>query len=234
MGRMMESIRIVLGEDHTLVREGTRRILEQHPDLRVVGEAGDGQEVLELAQRLKPAVLILDIRMPTLSGVEILHSLRESGLETRVLVLTAYDDDDYILASMEAGAAGYMLKTARPDELVDAVRRIHAGEPVLHPSIAIKVARLWSRSRIPVRREAPGQLSPREREVLELAARGMRNKAIADRLAISLRTVEGHFNSILAKLNVSSRLEAVLWALSHGWTVIDKDEEQGRGDQVQE
>ncbi len=234
MGRMMESIRIVLGEDHTLVREGTRRILEQHPGLRVVGEAGDGQEALELVQRLRPDVLLLDIRMPSLSGVEVLRSLRDSGLETRVLILTAYDDDDYILASMEAGAAGYMLKTARPDELVDAVRRVHAGEPLLHLSIAMKVARLWSRSRVPVHREASGQLSRREREVLELAARGMRNKAIADRLAISMRTVEGHFNSILAKLSVSSRLEAVLWAVSHGWIAIDKDEERGRADQVRE
>lgn len=219
---MTQTIRIVLGEDHSLVREGTRRILEQHPDLTVVGEAGDGQEVLEMVRSLQPHVLILDIRMPRLSGVEVVRAMGATSPGTRVLILTAYDDDDYILALMEAGAAGYMLKTARAGELVDAVRRIHEGEPALHPAIAAKVARLWNRRQVSVRREAPGQLSPREREVLDLAARGLRNKVIADKLAISLRTVEGHFNSILAKLAVSSRLEAVLYAVSHGWIKLDE------------
>ncbi|MCL4371354.1 MAG: response regulator transcription factor [Chloroflexi bacterium] len=222
----METIRIVLAEDHSLVREGTRRILEQHADLTVLGEAGDGQEALELVQRLWPDVLILDIRMPKLSGVEVVRLIRDAGLDTRVLVLTAYDDDDYILALMEAGASGYMLKTARASELVDAVRRIHEGEPVLHPSIALKVARLWNRRQVSVHQEAPGQLSPREREVLDLAAKGFRNRAIADSLGISMRTVEGHFNSILAKLGVSSRLEAVLYAVSHGWIALEESKDQ--------
>ncbi len=221
----METIRIVLAEDHSLVREGTRRILEQHPGLSVLGEAGDGQEALELVQRLRPDVLILDIRMPKLSGVEVVRLIGDAGLDTRVLVLTAYDDDDYILALMEAGASGYMLKTARASELVDAVRRIHEGEPVLHPSIAVKVARLWSRRRVSVRQEV-SELSPREREVLDLAAKEFRNKAIADSLGISMRTVEGHFNSILAKLGVSSRLEAVLYAVSHGWIALEESKDQ--------
>ncbi|MDA8219217.1 MAG: response regulator transcription factor [Dehalococcoidales bacterium] len=222
----METIRTVLGDDHTLVREGTRRILEQHADLSVVGEAGDGQAALELVKRLRPDVLILDIRMPKLSGVEVVRSMKQDGLDTRVLVLTAYDDDDYILALMEAGASGYMLKTARAGELVDAVRRIHEGEPVLHPSIAVKVARLWNRRQVSVHQDAPGQLSPREREVLELAGKGLRNKMIAGKLGISMRTVEGHFNSILAKLGVSSRLEAVLYAVSHGWIALEESKDQ--------
>ena len=220
----MEPIRIILGEDHALVREGTRRILEQYPDLSVVGEAGDGEQVLELLERLQPDVAILDIRMPRVSGIDVVRGMRARSPGTRALMLTAYDDDDFILALMEAGATGYLLKTARAAELVDAVRTVHQGEPVLHPAIAVKVARLWSRREGASEREPTEHLSAREREVLELAARGMRNRAIADALKISVRTVEGHVNSILTKLGVSSRLEAVLLAASRGWVVLEGEE----------
>jgi DNA-binding NarL/FixJ family response regulator len=212
-------IRIVLGEDHALVREGTQRILEQQADLTVVGEAGDGRTVLELIERLRPDVALLDIRMPGLTGIEVVRLSRERSPTTRVLVLTAYDDDEYILGLMEAGAAGYLLKTVRSSELVDAVRAVHQGETVLHPAIAAKVARLWGR-RSEANRAAPGQLSPRERDVLVLAAKGLRNREIADRLFISVRTVEGHLNSILDKLGVATRVEAVLYAVVHGWVVL--------------
>lgn len=209
----MEPIRIVLADDHWLMREGTRHILEQCPDLKVVGDANDGQEALELIERLQPDVVILDIRMPKLNGVEVVRRMKESSPHTEALILTAYDDDDYILALMAAGALGYLLKTARPSELIDAVQRVHAGEPVLHPGIAVKLARLWAR-----RRDSTGlsteQLSLREREVLQLAAYGQRNKAIAEKLCISVRTVEGHLRSIFAKLGVSSRTEAVLRAVA--------------------
>lgn len=221
----MEPIRIVLGEDHSLVREGTRHILERCPDLAVVGEAADGRQTLELVEQLRPDVAILDIRMPKLTGIEVVHAMRERAPGTRALVLTAYDDDEYVLALMEAGASGYLLKTARASELVDAVRTVHSGEPVLHPAIAAKVARLWRRRQPPLPREASALLSPREREVLELAAKGLRNRAIADRLSISVRTVEGHLNSILTKLGVSTRIEAVLYAVSHGWVVLDEESE---------
>lgn len=220
----MDPIRIVLGEDHSLVREGTRRILEQHPDLTVVGEAGDGQEVLELVERLRPDVAILDIRMPRLSGIEVLRRMKQSSPNTKAIMLTAYDDDDYILALMEAGASGYLLKTTRAADLVEAVRSVQQGEPVLHPAIAVKVARLWGRTRATAEQGSSEELSSREREVLVLAANGLRNKAIADRLGISVRTVEGHFNSILAKLGVASRTEAVLYAVSRRW--VSPGEEQ--------
>jgi len=221
----MEPIRIVLADDHWLMRDGTRHILEQCPDLRVVGDAEDGQHALELVERLQPDIAILDIRMPKLNGVEVVRRMKKCSPNTEALMLTAYDDDDYILALMVAGALGYLLKTARPSELIDAVQRVHLGEPVLHPAIAMKVARLWARRRDSTGQESREQLSPREREILQLAASGLRNKVIADKLSISVRTVEGHFNSIFAKLGVSSRMEAVLCALSRHLVTLEEEDE---------
>jgi DNA-binding NarL/FixJ family response regulator len=210
----MENIRIVLAEDHALMRAGTRSLLEKYPDLQIIGEAEDGQKALEIIKLLKPDVAILDIRMPKLNGIEVVRQMKTLSPETKTLMLTAYDDDDYVLALMEAGASGYLLKTAHEKELVDSIRTVKSGEPVLDPTIAMKIARLWANRGKPVQQGLPEQLSPRELEVLELAAKGLRNKAIADKLGISIRTVEGHFNSIFAKLGVSSRMEAVLEALS--------------------
>jgi DNA-binding NarL/FixJ family response regulator len=221
----MEPIRIVLAEDHSLMREGTRRILEQYPDLTVVGEAEDGKQALELVERLQPDVAILDIRMPKLNGIEVVRHMKKCCANTKALMLTAYDDDDYILALMEAGASGYLLKTAQARELIESVRSVHSGEPVLHPAIAAKIARLWAHGRISGKHEPVEQLSPRELEVLELAAKGLRNKAIADRLSISVRTVEGHFNNIFVKLDVSSRIEAVLYAVSRDLVTLAKEDQ---------
>lgn len=220
----MEPIRIVVADDHWLMRDGTCHILEQCPDLRVVGDAEDGQHALELVERLQPDIAILDIRMPKLNGIEVVRRMKERSPDTKALMLTAYDDDDYIVALMEAGALGYLLKTARPSELIDAVQRVHQGEPVLHPSIAVKVARFWARLRDSTGQDISEQLSPREREVLQLAANGLRNKAIADNLSISVRTVEGHFHSIFAKLSVSSRIEAVLCALSRHIVTLEEED----------
>jgi DNA-binding NarL/FixJ family response regulator len=210
----MDTIKIVLAEDHALMRAGTRHILERYPEFQVVGEAEDGQHALELIKELQPDVAILDIRMPKLNGIEVVRQMRSVSPQTKALILTAYDDDEYILALMEAGASGYLLKTAHENELVDSVRGVYSGEPVLHPAIAMKIARLWAqRGTVP----QPGyteQLSHRELEVLELASKGLRNKAIAEKLGISIRTVEGHFNSIFNKLGVSSRMEAILEAMT--------------------
>lgn len=217
----MEPIRIVLADDHWLMRDEMRRILEQQPDMSLVGEAEDGQQALELAERLQPDIVILDIRMPKISGIEVLRQMKERSPKSKALMLTAYDDDDYILALMEAGAFGYLLKTARADELLDAIRRVNAGEVVLYPAIAVKVARFWARNK-----ESTGpveQLSPRELEVIQLAAKGLRNRAIAEKLNISNRTVEGHLNSIFSKLGVSSRVEAVLYALSQHLVTIGEE-----------
>jgi DNA-binding NarL/FixJ family response regulator len=210
------SIRIVLAEDHSLVREGTRRILEEQPDMQVVGEAEDGEQAVELVERLRPDVAVLDIRMPAMSGVDVVRAINGTCPETRLLVLSAYADDEYVLALMEAGVSGYLLKTAQAVELVEAVRGVHQGKSVLHPDVAMKVARLWARRRTLSAKEVSGRLSNREMEVLRLAAKGLDAKTIASALGISVRTVNGHFDSIFSKLGVSSRIQAVLQALSRG------------------
>ncbi len=226
----MEPIRIILAEDHLLLREGTRHILEKYTDFKIVGEAEDGEQAVELIERLQPDIALLDIRMPKLNGIDVVRRMKECCPKTRALMLTAYDDDDYILALMDAGASGYLLKTAKEKELVESVRSIYQGEAILHPIIAAKVARLWAQHAGSSRGEPAEQLSPREIEVLELAARGLRNKAIAERLDISVRTVEGHFNSIFTKLGVSSRMEAVLYVVSkHLVSIKAEDDESATG-----
>ena len=220
----MKPIRIVLADDHWLMRDEMRRVLGQQADLSIVGEAEDGQQAVELVERLQPDIVILDIRMPKLNGIEVIRHIKERGLDTKALILTAYDDDDYILALMEAGAFGYLLKTAKATELIDAVRRVSSGEIVLHPAIAAKMARIWMRDRESTTRGLIEQLSPREQEVIKLAAKGLRNKAISEKLNISNRTVEGHLNSIFGKLGVSSRVEAVLYALSQHLVTLEEED----------
>ncbi len=222
----MDRIKIILAEDHALMREGTRHLLEQYPEFEIVGEAEDGQQALELIEKLKPDVAILDIRMPKQNGIEVVRGMKRCCPGTKALMLTAYDDDDYIFALMEAGASGYLLKTAGAKELADAVRTVYAGEPVLHPAIAMKIARLWVQRGTAPKAGTTEQLSPRELEILELAARGLRNKAIAEKLGISIRTVEGHFNSIFTKRGVFSRMEAVLDAISQHLITLNEEEKK--------
>lgn len=220
----MITTRILLADDHSLVRQGTRRILEEHPDFTVVGEAGNGEQALELVKLLNPDIVILDIRMPGLSAVEVVREINGRSPETRILILSAYDDDEYILSFMEAGVSGYLLKTAQANELVEAVRGVAQGKNVLHPDIAMKIARLWARRGIMSGQEVSGKLSPREMEILQLAAKGLQAKHIAKNLGISVRTVNGHFNSIFIKFGVSSRIQAVLFALSRH--LVSPEEEE--------
>ena len=220
----MKPIRIVLVEDHLLMREGTRHALQQDSGLTVVGEADDGEQALTLIERLQPDVAILDIRLPKLNGIEVVRKMKDRSPNTKALVLTAYDDEEYILALMEAGAPGYLLKTVRTEELIESVYSVHSGEAILHPTIAAKVARIWAQRGVSAKSGLAQQLSPRELEVLQLAARGLRNKAIADNLSISVRTVEGHFNSIFVKLNASSRIEAVLHAVSQNIVTLEEED----------
>ncbi len=205
-------IRVVIAEDHTLVREGTREILEQQPDLQVVGEAADGPAAVEIVSRRRPDVVLLDLRLPGLNGIEVTERLSAAVPEARVVILSAYDDEDYVVAALQAGAAGYLLKTVPGQELVQAVRAVHAGETVLQETLSRKLAQYWRQASSA---RASQWLSRRELEVLRLLAAGCTNKEIAARLAISLRTVEGHLGSIFSKLGVGSRTEAALYAVAH-------------------
>lgn len=204
-----------MADDHALVSEGTRRILEQRSWLKIVARAESGEEALRLAKIFHPDVAILDIRMPHGSGVDVVRRIKEYSPETKALMLSAYDNDEYILAVMEAGATGYLLKTCKPDDLIKAVRLVSEGVVTLDPAVTSKVARLWKGNR-----KTANQLSTRELEVLKLAAEGLRNKGIAEKLCISIRTVEGHFANILAKLGVESRIEAILYAAAKNLFIL--------------
>jgi len=218
----MGKIKILIADDHAVVREGTRQILEQEPDLDVVAEAADGEEAVRLAGSSKPEVAIIDIAMPRVDGVEATKQIKKLYPDIAVLILTAYDDDQFVFGLLEAGAAGYLLKSVRGRELIDAVRRIYAGESVLHPAIARKVLNRFVPSPDKLAGQKPSEvLSNREMEVLKLAAKGLSNQDIADNLYLSLRTVQAHLGHIFNKLQVSSRTEAVVRALKEGWVTLE-------------
>ena len=191
--------------------------------MEVVGEAGDGEEAVNLATSLKPDVAIVDVSMPKMDGIEATRRIKAACPSINVLILSAYDDDQFIFSLLEAGAAGYLLKSIRGRELLDAIRAVYSGESVLHPSIARKVLnRFVSTSDRPTESKEPlGVLSDREMEVLKLAAKGFSNQDIAEKLCLSIRTVQGHLGHIFNKLQVSSRTEAVVRALKEGWVTLD-------------
>jgi NarL family two-component system response regulator LiaR len=219
----MDTIRILLADDHVVVREGTRRILEREPDLLVVAEAGDGQEAISLADQHRPDVAVVDVSMPIMNGIEATRGIKERAPRTAVLVFTAYDYDEYVFAILEAGAAGYLLKDSRGSELVNAVRRVHAGESVLHPAIAKKVLNRVAHGMGAGRLTETESLTDRELEVLRLAAQGLSNRDIAEKLFVSPRTIQSHMANIFGKLQVGSRTEAVMVGLRRGWVRLDDD-----------
>jgi len=218
---MGETIRVLLADDHVLVRQGIRQFLEDADGIRVIAEADNGAEALRLVDEYHPDVAILDIRMPEVTGVEAARRIKAQHPDVRVLILTAYDDDPYIFALLQAGADGYVLKTARAEELVRAVRDVYAGHTALSPQIASKVVQQMTHQRPSGAAEQVEPLTEREIEVLRLAARGMTNREIGRALDISHRTVQGHLANVYGKLNASSRTEAVTEALKRGWIVIE-------------
>jgi NarL family two-component system response regulator LiaR len=216
-------IRVLLADDHAVVRAGIRQFLEHAEDIVVIGEADDGEAAKTLIQKDQPDVAVLDIQMPKASGIEVTRWIRSHYRQVGVLILTAFDDDPYVLAVLQAGANGYVLKTASPMDIIQAVRDVDAGKSALDPEITQKVmAQILGHKDTPV----VEQLTERELEVLALVGRGFTNKAIGVQLGISDRTVQGHLARIFAKLNASSRTEAVMRAVSLGWLPSDLGESQ--------
>jgi DNA-binding NarL/FixJ family response regulator len=220
-------IRVLVADDHPVVREGLSAIVDAEDDILVVGEAWNGDEAVRLAHQLHPDVVLMDLKMPNMDGVEAIEHIRAEIPETYVLILTTYADDDYIEAGIRAGARGYLLKDAPPDELVRAIRVVSRGESLLEPIVAAKVLEKLSAlmtnsdSDVMSHSERTPSLTPRERETLILLASGARNKDIADALFISERTVKVHITSLMQKLNASTRTEAVARAIKQGLIELD-------------
>lgn len=205
----MKKLSILIADDHPVVRDGLRGMLESQLDFEVVGEAADGAQAIQLAEELKPEIVLMDLRMPQVDGVTAIRAIKSSQAETQILVLTTYDSDADILPAIEAGATGYLLKDSSREELYGAIRATARGDTVLAPSVA---ARLVGQMRAP----AEERLSSRELEVLQLVAEGASNKDIASRLHISQATVKSHLIHIFGKLGVSDRTAAVTVALQRG------------------
>jgi DNA-binding NarL/FixJ family response regulator len=213
-------LKVLIADDHPLLREALHRALDGKGDMEIVAEAGDGEEAVKLTSELKPDVVVMDIVMPKLNGIEATKKIKEVIPNTAVLILTAYNDEEYILGLLDAGAAGYLLKSARGSDLVEAVRAIQAGESVLHPNI---IAKLLKRAMTgPVEGHQHSELlSERESEVLKLVALGMSNKEVAEKLSVSERTVKAHLTNIFNKLNVASRSEAIVRGLKLGLVNVE-------------
>jgi DNA-binding NarL/FixJ family response regulator len=208
-----DAIRVLVVDDHAVVREGLRTFLELQDGIEVAGEAGDGEEAVREAERLRPDVVLMDLVMPRLDGVGAMRELRRRLPASRVIVLTSFAEDDRLLPAIRAGAAGYLLKNVQPQELARAVRAAHDGEAMLDPSVA---ARLVEAIAQPPGEAPPERLTRREREVLDLIARGFSNKRIALELGIAEKTVKTHVGHVLAKLGVSDRTQAAVYAVRAG------------------
>ena len=214
-------IRVLLADDHVVVRAGIRKFLEQSGDIQVIGEASNGQEACALLEQLKPDVAVLDIQMPLMSGIEVTRWIRSQRLSTGILVLTAYDDEPYVQAVLQAGANGYVLKTAEPREIVDGVIDVYHGKSVLDATLAQKlITKLAGKSETAMIEP----LTDRELQILTLTAKGFTNKAIGVQLSISDRTVQNHLANVFQKLNAESRTEAVMRAVSLGLISVNVTE----------
>ena len=215
-----ENIRILIADDHTVVREGLRTLIGTEPGMEVIGEAADGVEAVQKARTLQPDVILLDMVMPRKDGVNVIGEIKRENPAARILVLTSFSDDDKVFPAIKAGALGYLLKNASPQRLLSAIRDVYQGEPTMSPDIASKLMRELQRSSdLPPTREP---LTEREVEVLCLVAQGLSNQEIADTLVVGEGTVRTHVSNILSKLHLANRTQAALYALREGLAPLNK------------
>jgi len=220
---MTSSIRVLVADDHAIVRKGIRALLATEPDIEVVGEAENGREAVTEVERLRPDVILMDLVMPEMDGIEAIRRITARQPEARILVLTSFAADDKVFPAIKAGALGYLLKDSGPEELVQAIHQVSRGESSLHPTIARKL--LQELSHPSEQPPTPDPLTEREVEVLRLVARGQSNQDIADQLVISEATVRTHVSNILSKLHLASRTQAALYALREGLASLDNADE---------
>ncbi|AGG07724.1 LuxR family transcriptional regulator [Dehalococcoides mccartyi] len=217
-----QMIKVLLADDHVIVREGTRELIQRESGMMVVGEASDGVEAVEMSMKVHPDVVVMDIAMPRLNGIEATKQIKQLLPTTAILILTAYESEQYILAILEAGAAGFLLKNVKGTQLLEAIRSVYAGESVLQPSTTRRVIdQLINKAAKTEELSAVNPLTEREIEVLKMAARGVSNKDIADQLYLSNRTIQTHLSNICKKLSVGSRTEAILYGLKRGWFIME-------------
>jgi DNA-binding NarL/FixJ family response regulator len=209
------TIRVLVADDQPLVRSGFRMILDERPDIELVGEAEDGIEAIQLATKLEPEVILMDVRMPRLDGVEATRRLVEAGTRSRIVILTTFDLDEYVYAALQAGASGFLLKDVRPEALVDAIRVVAAGNSLFGPAATKRLVERFAQPP-PEPGPALGELTEREQEILTLLARGLSNAELAERLYLSEATVKTHVSAVLRKLGVRDRLQAVIAAYEGG------------------
>ncbi len=215
-------IRVLVIDDHAVVRQGLRTFIELQDDMEIVGEGSNGNEAVELAARLMPDVILLDLIMPGMGGLEAIRQILKCSPRSRVLILTSFSEDDKIFPAIRAGAQGYLLKDIQPRDLVQAIRETHQGKPQLHPDIAHRLMSAVAdappalqKTTDPLTKDLQG-LTEREREVLEMIARGLNNREIAEKMVVSEKTVKTHVSNLLNKLNLQDRTRAAIWALKHG------------------
>jgi NarL family two-component system response regulator LiaR len=219
---MSAPIRVLLADDHRIVRKGIRALLATEPGVEVVGEAENGREAVVQAERLQPDVILMDLVMPEMDGIDAIRHITARQPEARILVLTSFAADDKVFPAVKAGALGYLLKDSGPDELLQAIRQVYRGESSLHPAIARKL--LIELSRPPQGPPTSEPLTEREVEVLQWVARGRSNQEIAETLVISEATARTHVSNILRKLHLASRTQAALYALREGLISLDEEE----------